>query len=78
MTLLELNALIIRLREDQDREYFMTGLICSVLANCNRDPGKQRAYTPQDFMPARKPKREQTVEESLRNMMDWTNVLTVS
>jgi hypothetical protein len=51
-------------RADRQREY-STGLICSILANTNRDSKKRpMPYKPEDFMPSEfKQKEEQTPQD---------------
>tara|TARA_R100000773_G_scaffold44619_1_gene46578 strand:- start:8639 stop:8935 length:297 start_codon:yes stop_codon:yes gene_type:complete len=42
-------------QKEQDRKHARAALICSVLANINRDPKKTSAYKIEDFMPKRPP-----------------------
>ena len=45
-------ALDKRHKLEQERRDFRAALVCSVLANVNRDPKrKPKPYTPKDFMP---------------------------
>ena len=63
LTLREFDALAERYHQGQEWLNYRAGLICSVFANVFRD-SKQKAYTPQDFMPKTEPKR-QTTEQML-------------
>ena len=65
---MQFNALAERYREEQERQDFRAGLICSVLANIYRDSKKrQKPYAPQDFMPQKEPepKQEKKQESSV-------------
>ena len=45
-------ALMERFRDREEIAFLRTGLICSTIANCNRDPERHPTpFTPQDFMP---------------------------
>lgn len=68
MTLAEFSAIIDRYREQEDLAFLRSGIIASVIANCNRDP-KHEPFTPQDFMPhTPKPAHEPTQEEVMADM----------
>jgi hypothetical protein len=45
-------------------------MVCAMLANIHRDPKKGKTYSPQDFMPGRKRKR-QTSKEMKTNLLMW-------
>jgi len=65
LTLKEFNALSERHKDAQDWLDYRTGLLCSVLAEINRDhKRKSQPYTPADFMP-KKASRGQTPEQIL-------------
>ena len=53
--------LLDRLADDRERQDYRAALICSVIANVNRDPEKTKPFTPDDFMP--KVQEEQTPEQ---------------
>jgi len=57
----QFDALAKRYRDIQERLDFRTGLICSVIANCNRT-SNSKTFEPQDFMP--KKREEVTVAQS--------------
>jgi len=53
---------------------FRTGLICSVIANVNRDKKKRRRpYTPQDFMP-----REKRQKMDAKQMFEVLKMVTIA
>ena len=57
LTLREFNALSERFKENQKWLNYRSALICSIIANVNRNPKKKsKAWTPDDFMPAREQK----------------------
>jgi len=49
-----------------ERQDYHAGLICAVLANINRDPKRSKVFTPQDFMPGKTEKKQQTAEEMMQ------------
>jgi hypothetical protein len=52
LTFAQLDSLTRRYGEEKEWLDFRTGLICSVIANVNRDPKKKSSpFKPQDFMP---------------------------
>ena len=52
LTLVQFNAMCKRFQSREERMDFHAGLICSVLANINRDPKRKTdPYTAKDFMP---------------------------
>jgi len=65
LTFKEYDALLKRHAITIERQDYRAGLICAVLANINRDPKRSKTFTPQDFMPAGRPKqvKSQTPEE---------------
>ncbi len=44
--------------EREEREFFRTGIICSVIANVNSGKGKK--FKPEDFMPKREKEEKKT------------------
>ena len=50
-------------KERERRLDYRNGLLCAVIANCQRDPKKGRPFQPQDFMPI--DRREQSVQEQV-------------
>ncbi len=69
LTVIELNALIGRLQSTKEEFNYRTALICAVIANTARDPKrKPRAFTPEDFMPVKKSKR-QTSKQMFANVL---------
>ena len=66
ITLAELNVLMERRAYDLERQDYHAALICSVLANINRDPRKGKTYSPSDFMFTRKESpKKQTPQDML-------------
>lgn|GEM_PF-2599564 len=61
-----MSALLKRRASLIERQDYHAGLICSVLANIHRDPKKSNAFTPQDFMPGKAEKKEQTPEQMMQ------------
>jgi len=63
--------------EEQKKLDSRTALICTVLANINRNPKKKsKAFTVEDFMPKyEKVKETQTAEEMLETVKLWNTVL---
>lgn len=60
-------ALLKRIEINHEWENYRAGLICSVIANVNRDSRKHpQAYTPDDFMP--KKKITMTADQMLSNI----------
>jgi hypothetical protein len=56
-----------RNRKKAEQDLFGSALICSTLANINRDPKKHRKpFSPLDFMPSKREKKTQTAEEQLQ------------
>ena len=65
LTLIELNALIERRGDSNDRQNYRTALLCSVIANTVRNRKKKaRPFTPEDFLP-KKRHGAQTAEQML-------------
>lgn len=59
----EFNALSIRYKESQNWLNYRSAMICAMIANSVRDPKKkQRAWTPDDFMPTRD-RKQMTAEQ---------------
>jgi len=75
LTMAQYNALGKRYAEREEWLDYRTGLICSVLANINRDPKKQKAFKPQDFMPQRKESKKQDPQDFLTQMRMWNAAL---
>ena len=80
MTPGELNALIKQYNQEEERrqeheehEDYRTALICTVIANCHRDP-KKRAFQVKDFMPKKveesKPAK-QSPDQMLAMLRAW-------
>jgi hypothetical protein len=61
-----LSALLKRRAFLIERQDFHAGLICAVLANIHRDPKKSNGFTPQDFMPGKTEKKQQTPEQMMQ------------
>jgi hypothetical protein len=59
-----------------ERQDYHAGLICSVLANINRDP-KGKPYTPADFMPGHQETKtqKQTPTDMLKVVKMWQSAL---
>jgi hypothetical protein len=75
LTLLELDALIQRYKEEQDWLNLRPALICSTLANIHRDPKKSKIYKPLDFMP--EIRKRQTPEDMLGVIKTYQALLEV-
>ncbi len=58
--------------EREEREFFRTGIICSVIANVNSGKGKK--FKPEDFMPKRDNKKKQR-NDMLEAAKAWTAVM---
>lgn len=60
-----------------EHEDFHAGLICSVLANINRDPKSGKAYSPSDFMPGHQETKtqKQTPTDMLKVVKMWQSAL---
>lgn len=64
---MELREVVVRERDaTNERADFHAGVVASVIANTNRSKG-QKAFTPQDFMPRKKPppRKRQTIDEQM-------------
>ena len=64
LTLKELNALIDRLTEDNQRADYRVGRICAIIVNTTPRKSK-KVYTAEDFMPGRKQTKQQTPKQML-------------
>jgi len=72
LTLAQFSALSEEHRRSQERQDFRAALICSVIANVNRDPKKRsKPYQPKDFMPGQK----QTKKQSAQQMFETVKAL---
>ena len=57
MTLAQFNALAKQYNQEQDWLNYRSALVCSVIAEVNRDPKRRkRPFTSDDFMPKKKSK----------------------
>lgn len=74
LTLKQFCALAGRHTARLEREDYRAALVCSVLANVNRDEKKRRQpFTPEDFMPGKaRPQKQQTTDDML-NMVKVLN-----
>jgi len=67
LTLAQFNALAERFISEQESLNYRAALVCSVIAEVNRDRKKRtKPFTPQDFMPKKKKAKltgEQTMEQ---------------
>ena len=64
-----------------ERESSHSALICTILANINRDPKKSRPFAIADFMPAhthRVAPRKQNPEEILSIVKQWQSLYDAS
>jgi hypothetical protein len=68
LTLREYDYLVQRYLREQEQSSYKVALVCSVIANCHKDP-KQKPFKPEDFMP-RKP---QTQKEQMQ-MVEFLNI----
>jgi len=67
LTLAQLDALVKRHTDEQERQDYRAALICAVLANINRKKNS-RTFQPRDFMPSKRPLRPSP--EELRSKLD--------
>jgi len=66
LTLAQFNALAKRYDEQQERQDYRAALICTVLAEINRDRKKRpRPFKPEDFMPKRGRKQKPMTDEQM-------------
>ena len=78
LTLTQFNALMDRFQVQQERQDYRAGLICAVLANIYRDPGKSKPFTTQDFMLGqRREQHKQTPEQMLNAIKSWQHYYEV-
>lgn len=70
LTLLQFNKLCERHKEKRSADLFNSALICSVIANVNRQKGKP--FTPQDFMPKEKKRNVMKMEDMLEVLKSFT------
>lgn len=70
LTILEFNLLIERHKEKLSADKYNSALICSVIANVNRQKGK--AFQPSDFMPKDRTKKVMPMEEMLEVLKSIT------
>ena len=77
LTLAQLDALVRQYTEEQKKLDGRTALICTVLANINRNPKKKsKAFTVEDFMPKyEKERKVKSAEEMLETVKLWNTVL---
>ena len=77
MTLAQFDALVRQHIEEQKKLDSRTALICTVLANINRNPKKKsKAFTVEDFMPKyEKAKETKSAEEMLETVKLWNQIL---
>lgn len=70
LTLRQFSSLVSRHIIHQEREDYRAALVCSVLANVNRDEKKRRQpFTPEDFMPGKaRPQKQQTTDDMLNTV----------
>jgi len=60
---------------EQETLNFRTALLCSIIAEVNRDRKKRnRPYTPEDFMPKKKIKKVELTNEQMRQQLEMLNV----
>ncbi len=76
----ELDALIARHNSRQERADYRAALVCSLIANVNRDPKRQpRAFEPSDFMATRSIRNAEPIEEPEGEALDvvlaWANAM---
>ena len=63
LTMAQLDALAERYRDNQEWLDFRAGLICSVIANCNRTSGS-KTFSPEDFMSTKHHDADNLLEQS--------------
>lgn len=55
--------------QEQEEQDFRAAIICSIIANVNRDPKKrQKAFEPKDFMPQRRPRKVKTDDKTKEDL----------
>jgi hypothetical protein len=58
LTMVEFSALVERHKEEQHGMYYRAAMVCSLIAETNRDKKKHpKPFTPDDFMPKAKKSR---------------------
>ena len=77
LTLAQFDALVRQHIEEQKKLDSRTALICTVLANINRNPKKKsKSFTVEDFMPKyEKAKETKSAEEMLETVKLWNQIL---
>ena len=69
LTLAQFNALLSRYTYEQESLDYRAALICSILAEINRDRKKRKKpFTPTDFMPKRRDDEKLTDEQMLNRV----------
>ncbi len=72
----QFNALAERYIQDQENQDLRAALICSLLANINRDTKKRRTpFEVKDFMPQRRPLKPKTDEQMKDDLIALTIAL---
>lgn len=72
----QFNALTDRYIQDQENQDLRAALICSILANVNRDTKKRhKPFEPKDFMPQRRPTKPKTDEQMKEDLAALTIAL---
>lgn len=75
MTLKEFNALSERYKDTESRLDYRAALICTVLAEINRDRKKRpKPFKPDDFMP-QKPKKKLKPEQMVKSLEVITQMM---
>ena len=64
----EFHVLLKRHQEAEERAFYQTAIICSVIANVNRGKNK-KAYKPEDFMPKKRDNRSMIEKAGAINEM---------
>lgn len=75
LTLAQFNALAERHADEQEAFNYRAALVCSIIAEVNRNPKKRhRPYTPSDFMPKKKKAKVQLTGEQMKKQLAMINI----
>jgi len=76
LTLAQFDALGKRYLEERKQLDYRAALVCSILAETNRDRKKRtKAYTPADFMPKQRTKRVKITNEKIAEKIKDMNTI---
>lgn len=79
LTLRQFDALVRCNMMQQERLDYRAALVCSVIANVNRDPKKRpRPFTPRDFMTTAKMQKSRTERQTWEQQLKTVEVLNLA